>query len=248
MPAARSQPADIASALAWWREAGVDHAYHDEPEAWLRADEAVSPAGAGQAPAPPPVAPAPEPARIGGDRSAWPTDLAQFVQWWREEPSLDGGRVLGRVPPRGEPHAPLMVLVAEPEPEDEANGQLLSGANGRLLDAFLGAAGLAAAPVWRASALPRHTPQADWRSLAEAGLGDVLAHHMRLAGPARVIVFGLNLLPLLGHDPAQRTANLRFVNQEAPSISALFAPDLGHLVQRPGAKAAFWRSWLDWSA
>jgi DNA polymerase len=247
MPAVRSQPADIAAALAWWREAGVDHAYHDKAEPWLKAKEAPQDIERG-GPIPPPAAPPPESPRMGGDPAAWPRDLAGFIPWWLSEPTLDHGMVRGRVPPRGEPHAPLMVLVAEPEAGDEATGQLLSGANGRLLQGFLAAAGLAGSPVWLASALVRHTLLADWGALAESGLGEVVTHHIALARPRQVLVFGRNIPPLLGHDPAQRTADLRLVNQEAPSVSALFAPDLGHLVQRPGAKAAFWRTWLDWTA
>jgi DNA polymerase len=237
----------MAAALAWWREAGVDHAYHDEPQPWLRDEppprtEARAPIAA---PAPAEAAPL---ARIGGDPAAAPADLDAFVQWWLAEPSLDHGMVRARVPPRGTMRAPLMILVAEPEPEDEGSGTLLSGPNGRLLDAFLAAAGLADLPVWRASALVRHTPLADWTELARSGLGDVLARHLALARPRRLIVFGRNLPPLLDHDPTQIAADLRLVNQETASIPTLFAPDLGHLARRPGAKAAFWRNWLDWSA
>lgn len=239
----------MAAALAWWREAGVDRAYHDEPQPWL-ADEPPPQANGRALPVASPMVPEPDPApaaRIGGDPALAPADLPAFVRWWLTEPSLDHGMVRGRVAPRGTMQAPLMILVAEPELEDEATGSLLSGPHGRLLDGFLAAAGLADAPVWRASALVRQTPLADWAALARSGLGDVLSRHLALARPRRLIVFGRNLPPLLNHDPAQITADLPLVNQEAPSIPALFAPDLGHLARRPGAKAAFWRNWLEWS-
>jgi len=250
MPVIPSLPAEMAAALAWWREAGVDHAHHDEPQPWLR-DEPPPHTGAPAPRTAPPAAPTADvapAARIGADLASAPDDLAGFVRWLMVEPSLDDGRVSGRVAPRGTMAAPLMILVAEPEPDDEATGLLLSGPNGRLLDSFLAAAGLADAPVWRASALVRQTPLADWPALAAAGLGDVVGRHLALARPQRLIVFGRNLPPLLNHDPTQIAADLLLVNQEAPSIPALFAPDLGHLAKRPGAKAAFWRNWLEWSA
>lgn len=226
----------------------MDLVFSQEPHGWLAPVKAVQePASRGEphAPHPPIAAPAPAPvARIGGAADRWPRDLASFAEWWLTEPSLDGGAARGRVPPRGLAGAALMVLVAAPEADDADH--LLSGPQGRLLATMLAAMGIAPDQVYIASVLPRHTPLADWGGLAAGGIGAVLGHHVALVAPARIIVFGGNILPLLGHDPAQKTAVLRYFNQEGPSVPLLAAHDLGHLAGRPGAKAAFWWNWLEW--
>ena len=249
MAAAQTSSPEIASLLAWWRAAGVDCAFGEEPKGWLKPLEvkAEAVAAAERVVAPKRevvVEPAPV-VRFGGDAAGWPGELAAFQEWWLAEPALDGGAVRGRVPPRGAAGAKLMVLVGDPEPEDE--GRLLSGPHGRLLGAMLAAMGLGEEVVYLASVLPRHTPLADWAGLAAAGLGEVVRHHVALVRPARLLVFGGGILPLLGHDPAQKPAFLPFVNHEDGSVALLGAPELGLLARRPGAKAAFWRSWLGWN-
>ncbi len=138
-----------------------------------------------------------------------------------------------------------MVLV--PAPEEEDSQILLSGARGRLLANFLSAAGIAGDEVYFASALPRHTPLADWAELGRSGLGAVLLHHLALARPQRVLSFGRDILPLLGHDPAQKPASLREINHHAGSIPVLAERTLDYLLARPAARSGFWQRWLDWT-
>jgi DNA polymerase len=230
----------IAAAQAWWREAGVDLAFHDEPQGWL-ADEAP-PVEVKAAPAR--VAPPPKP-RVGGDPAAWPQDLAAFRRWWLEEPSLDDGGVNPRLAPRGEAGAALMLLVPMPEAGDRDT--LLSGAEGRLLTSLATAMGLAPEQVYLAAALPRHTALPDWERLSADGLGEVLLHHVRLANPRRLLVLGTRILPLLGHDPAQAApavSELAIQDRSVPVLTS-YAPErlLGNARQRAG----LWQRWLDWT-
>ena len=95
---------------------------------------------------------------------------------------------------------------------------------------------------------------ADSRTLADqcnpqqrAWLGAVLLHHVALVAPQRVIAFGSNVLPLLGHAPTQNTATFPQVNHEGFSCPLLGAGDLAMLLERPAAKARFWQNWLDFS-
>lgn len=239
---------DIASALSWWREAGVDCDFSDEAVAWLAEDTAAAPSG--DAPRKPmvPVAAAkpPEPVKIiiGGERENWPQDLVSFQAWWMTEPSLDRGSVAGRVPPRGATGAKLMVLVEQPEVED--NAELLSGPHGKLVLSMLRAMDIAPAEAYFASVLPRNTPLPDWQALAASGLADVLRLHLRIAAPQRIVALGSNIPPLLGHDPAQSAQNLHSFNHEGLTIPMLLdrGPDA---LQRARAKAGFWQRWLDWS-
>ena len=244
-------PRAMAAALDWWRDAGVDCDFQDEPTDWLAQPELPAPAEAGPRPSPAfarpaPADPAPEskaPARqIGGPAASLPRDLAAFTQWWLEEPTLDGGRVADRIAPRGEAGAPVMVLVAEPEAGD--TDRLLSGAQGKLLDAMLSAMGFVAGEAYVASCLPRHTPLADWTGLAQDGLGNVMRHHVSLVAPQRLFVLGGNILPLLGNDLPNSAQRSPEFNHEGLSIPMFAGPDLATMLARPGAKARIWHDWL----
>lgn len=236
---------EIAAAMAWWREAGVDCAFADEPTRWITPPEPEPqpgenrPATPKQFTAPPPP---PRP-RIGGDPALWPQDLAAFRQWWLEEPSLDGGQVARRVPSRGPTNAALMVLVEQPDEEDSE--RLLSGRQGAMLESMLAAMGVAEEAVAVVAIFTRRTPLPDLAGLAEGGLGDLTRHHVHLTAPQRIIVLGSNILPLLGHDPAQSAQSLRSFNHEGRTIPLLAGPALDAMARGP-AKAAFWRKWLEW--
>ncbi len=235
---------DIAAALDWWREAGVDLDFSDDPADWLAPPESAQAAPAIAVPVRP-AAPE-EPAAPTVAQADLPATLADFAAWWLAEPTLDGGRSGGRVPPRGPAGAELMVIVPEPEPDDGA--VLLSGPLGRLLDAMLAAMGLAGDAAYLASALPRHTPMADWADLGRQGIGQVLRHHVGLVRPKRLITFGSNILPLLDHDPAHSSAVLTHFNHEQGNIPLLVARELAALRERPRWKAGLWQGWLEWTA
>lgn len=238
--------ADITGALDWWRAAGVDCDFLDDPHNWLAPPEDAEgeggaarrrPARAAEADAPPPPP--------GFDVAALPAGLEDFRGWWLAEPLLDDGGSGRRIAPAGPAGARLMVVVEEPE-EQDADG-LLSGPQGRLLDAMLAAFGLDRAQAYVASALPRHTPVADWPEMGRRGLGSVLAHHVALVAPERLLVLGGNILPLLGHESPQRPAVLKDFNQQGLSIPMLACRGLPALLRQPHAKAALWKTWLDWT-
>jgi|SRR5579871_3182077 len=243
----------IAGALDWWRDAGVDSTFDDEPRRWLSADP---PAPARTKPGIDAPAGSPAPARERNrapepaappqiDATDWPTDLAAFTDWWMHEPWLDAGRTQGRVPPRGVAGARLMLLVPQPEAEDRET--LLSGPQGRLATAMLSAMGIAPAEAYVASALPRHTPAVDWAEIGMRGLGAVLRHHIRLAAPQRVIALGDTVLPLLGNDPPNITAVETHIAVGQAAIPLLVLRSLEGLLARPAWKADAWRKWLAWT-
>lgn len=230
----------LAAAQAWWRDAGVDYIFNDEPRGWLTDD---TPPPAQPMPPPPPAAP-PKP-RIGGDPDTWPRDLTSFRTWWLEEPSLDSGGLTPRIAPRGEAGAPLMVIV--PMPEDNDDKTLLSGPEGRLIASFVAAMGLDLQATYLAAALPRRTPLPDWEQLRLEGMGEVLLHHVALANPQRLIVLGTRILPLLGHDPAQASpgvSQLTIQGQTIPMLAS-FAPE--RLLENARQREGLWRRWLDWT-
>ncbi|GGD93541.1 hypothetical protein GCM10011515_11650 [Tsuneonella deserti] len=138
-----------------------------------------------------------------------------------------------------------MVLVAMPEEQDRDG--LLSGPHGRLLAGFLRAAGLPGNRVYLASALARHTLLPDWNELASEGLAKLISHHVGLAMPKRLLIFGRNILPLCGHDPAQPPAALTFFNHDGGRVDALAEAGLERLLGNPQLRAGFWKRWLNWT-
>lgn len=242
----RTEPnitAQIAGALDWWRDAGIDCDFTDDPRDWLAKETTPEEALF----TPPTTSAKPETPRIliGGPRESWPRDLEAFRAWWLSEPSLDHGQVSRRVPPRGTAGAQVMVLVAEPEDGD--SDILLSGREGQLLSAILGALGISAEQAYVASALTRPTPLPDWSQLAAEGLGEVLRHHVGLVAPSRLLVLGNGVSSLLGHDPANKTTNLPLINHEGRTLPLLAAMDLAALLARPRAKAGLWQRLLEWT-
>lgn len=234
---------EISAVVAWWRDAGVDCVFQDAPASWIVA-EAKPAAAASPAPVmPKPSVDAPPAPAIAG--AALPTDLEAFRDWWMSAPELDAGRVSGRVPPRGEPGAALMVLVEEPEASDTE--RLLSGPQGRLLDAMLAAMGANAGEVYVASVLPRHMPLPDWAEIAAAGFGAVLARHVSLVAPRRIIALGGNILPLAGNNLPNTQGISREFNHEGTSIPLFAGRGLAALLERPRWKTQLWRDWLDWN-
>lgn len=233
----------LAAAQDWWREAGVDLAFRDEPQAWLAAPQPAEE----QRPIMPVVAKPPPPSEpsIGGDPGGWPQDLASFAQWWLEEPSLDQGGTFPRVVPRGPRGAPLAILV--PMPEEADTDTLLSGPQGRMLTAMTNAVGLTVEEVYFAAALPRHMAVPDWAGLAEAGLGKVLLHHLSLAAPKRLLVLGRDVLPLLGHDPAQSAPAVSEIAIQAGKLPLLASYQPARLLQRAQWRAALWQRLLEWT-
>ena len=170
--------------------------------------------------------------------------MSDFSAWWMAEPALAPAGAV-RVPPSG-PEAPALMVVV-PMPEAQDGDSLLSGPAGRLLDGFLVAAGLSRAEVYCAAALPTRIAAADWAALAEQGLGDLLAHHIALVRPQRVIVFGQNgISTLLRNDSANNPTHLPSFNHDGAIVPALSAYDLEAIVARPALKAGLWNRWLDW--
>jgi DNA polymerase len=247
----------LAATLDWWREAGVDCAFSDDPQRWL-ADEADLAPARGQQPGAqpaerrkvvPPQAPVVQvqKVQIGGNPAVWPQDVEEFARWWLTDPSLDHAPALRRVPPLGRAGAELMVLVPMPEAGDEA--VLLSGRAGALLDAMLAAMGLSRDRAYLAAALPSRNPAPDWAALAEAGMGAVLAHHVRLAAPKKLLVLGKSVVStLLGHAPAKNDATSPAFNHEGGSVPLGASYDLEAMLSKPALKAGVWKQWLEWTA
>lgn len=228
----------IAGALAWWREAGVDADFTAEAQRWLAKPE---PADKAQAPALTEVeAPAPKPSA-----EPLPADLASFAAWWLSDTTDLPGDPSARIAPRGPAGAKAMILVASPERED--TDRLLSGAQGRLLAGICAALGWKADEIYLASALPHHDPLPDWPALAATRLGAIALQHVSLVAPERLLILGTNVLSLIGHDMANKPRFLPDINHEPRKFPVLAELDLAALLAQPRLKGGLWGRLLDWT-
>ncbi len=255
-----SQNGDFASADAleaafdWWREAGVDLDYSDEPSSWLAEPEteqavaAPKPVKRVEEPKQTPIErafeKAPAAGTIGGTPDAWPQDLAKFREWWLSEPSLAPAGPEGRLPPRGVAQSRLMVMVGEPYGDD--GDALLSGSAGQFAGAIMRAMNIAPHEVYLASALPAPATLPEWSELASGGMAAITKHHIALAAPQRVLVFGRGLAPLFGI-PAQQSHEPVGMDIGDNTVPLLLAPDLAELSRSAQRRRNFWNRWLEWT-
>lgn len=236
------------AAFDWWRDAGVDCHFIDDPQDWLahaRAQEEAKAAAPRPLRLEPDVREVAKAPSVADTRAEWPGTLAEFTPWWLAEPKL-APTGLKRHAPTGPQDARLMILV--PMPADDDGDGLLTGRTGRLLDGMLGAMGLRRAETYLASALPARIAMPDWEALRTTGLGDVLLHHVALAAPQKLLILGqTGISTLLGHDLPNMAQNLQPLNHEGTSIPATSAYDLEAMLARPALKAGLWSRWLDWT-
>lgn len=245
----------LEAALDWWREAGVEDEYSDEAIKWLAEPEEKH-AVASPDPKKPPEEPKQTPierafegsaaaAHIGGPVEAYPQTLENFRQWWMSAETLSPLGPERRLPPRGVAGAKLMILV--PEPLEADTEQLLSGAPGRFLSAILAAMGIGEHEAYLASALPAPLSLPDWSDLAVRGLTDVTRHHVTLAAPHQVLVFGRSLAPLFDV-PVERAREPAVVKAGEKTLPLMLAPELAELARSAPRRRNFWNRWLDWTA
>lgn len=247
MDRAPTSPSDaVAAALDWWRIAGVEVPCADDVQAMLADRVETSPTDAPPAAEEAEAQAAEEPLPLlGGDRAQWPEDLAGFAPWWLEEPSLDTGGFHPRIAPRGVAEPALMVLVPMPEADDTET--LLSGAQGRLIANIAAALQLDSDALYWASALPRHMPAPGWEDLRQAGLGQIMQHHIALVRPRRLLVFGASILSLLQNGPAQASPLQGKSTILESGMPTLGGPAPDKLLANARARAMLWRRLLDWT-
>lgn len=224
--------AEAASALEWWRDAGVDMLVDDDPRDWTAREAA--PAVASNASQPVALA-EPEP------EVPLPATLEAFIDWRFGSAAPESGWVEPVVAPTGNPAAPLMVITDFPESEGEVPS-LLSGPAGRLFDRMLAAIGVDRdaiyfAPLCAARPITGSVPRE-----VEERLGELVRHHIALAAPKRLLLLGQTVSrAVIGSDGGLQRGRLQAVNQENGQslMVATFHPRF--LLTRPAAKADAWK-------
>ncbi|KQS04910.1 uracil-DNA glycosylase [Sphingomonas sp. Leaf357] len=224
-----------ASALDWWREAGVDANIDECPRNWLAR------------PAPLPAA---DPNVTIADAvtasGTMPDTLAAF-EAWRVGPETPEAAWHGRaIAAQGDAAANIMIVIDMPEREDGESGVLMSGAAGRLFDRMLAAIGLSRETVYLVPLCNSRPAAGRIAPEIEARLSEILKHHIALAAPKRVLLMGnAPSRALLGMDFLRARGGLRTVNHAAGTVAvdfqgvATFHPRF--LIEQPAKKAEAWK-------
>lgn len=224
--------AAAASALEWWRDAGVDVLVGDDPFDWL---------------APEVAAPAPSPAHAvasdaaGPAAAALPREAAAFLAWRIGAAAPEAGWGMTQVTASGPAEADLMVLVDCPEREDGES--LLGGAAGRLFDRMLAAIGRSRADVHLASVCTARPIAGRMPPELAARLSEIARHHVGLTGARRLLVLGdAASRAILSANVMEARHRLHVLNHDGgkeTEVVASFHPRM--LVERPALKAEAWR-------
>lgn len=219
---------EAASALEWWRDAGVDVLVDEAPRDWLAATPDPAPADSTQATTP--AAPA-----------ALPTEIPAFLAWRTGPDAPEAEWRTPPIAPAGATDSPLMVLVDCPEREDRE--ALLTGPAGRLFDRMLAAIGHSRADIHLAAVATVRPLAGRMPRAIEQRLGEIARHHVALAAPKRLLVLGnAASRAALSTELAEARGGLRALNHtngKTTGVVATYHPRF--LLERPAAKAEAWR-------
>ena len=217
-----------ASALDWWRDAGVDVVVEDAAFNWLA----------------PPPAPVVEARALEPTPAALPDTLVAFAAWRSGDDAPEAGWGGATIAASGPAGAEIMVLADCPEQGDRA--ALMEGDVGRLFDRMLAAIGRTRADVLVASVCTRRpTTGRVPRELLER-LGEIARHHVGLAGPKRVLALGdAASRALLGTSAHESRGRLHALNLNGGiKVDVVASHHPRFLLDRPAAKGEAWRDLL----
>lgn len=224
--------ASIASALEWWRDAGVDCEIDDLPHDWLV-----------RAPAPPVVERLPgQVAETAVAPPTLPATLDEFAAWRLGPAAPEAGWPGQALGTQGDVASGLMIVVDMPDREDDSAGSLLSGNAGALFDRMLAAIGRDRQSIYLAALAVKRPPAG--RVTEEMGqkLEALIRHHLSLARPKRVLVLGnAASRAITGLDVANARASLREVNHGGGTSEVVASFHPRFLLEKPVAKADAWK-------
>jgi DNA polymerase len=220
-----------ASALEWWRDAGVDMLVEDEARDWLARIAPPAQTVEAQAAVAEPVV------------ETLPDTLEAFVAWRLGDTALEAGWHTPRLGPTGPADAQWVLVTDVPEVED--SDVLLSGPAGRLLDKMLAAIGQSRESVyllplaWARPVTGRIAPD------DEAQLLELARHHLTLLDPKRLFLLGQSASRVLAETSGESLTNpIRDVNHFGGNTRAVASFHPRFLLERPAAKSEAWKHLL----
>ena len=222
-----SFPTAAISGLSWWADAGVDTLVDESPRDWLRPKAFEAPAP------PPPIEPADE---------ELPGQLDLFQAWLASSDRLTfAAPSAPRICPAGDPASGLMILADMPSGEDCAAGTLISGEAGRLFERMLAAIGRDRGSIYLAALSCIRSPSGQLNSEAVKSCAALARHHVGLAAPKAVLLFGDSCArALLGLSVAQARGRWHAIATHAGPVKALATISPRQLLESPRLKALAW--------
>ena len=229
----RDFEAGAASAIGWWLDAGVDVIVADEPRDWLRPKVAEPPLET--------KALIPEAARAEADEPL-PDQLELFHEFLRSSDRLPfAAPSAPRVCPAGDPASGLMIMIDMPTAEDCAAGTLLSGDVGRLFDRMLAAIGRDRETIYFAALSCLRSADGRLVDAAEKQCGLLARHHIGLAAPKALLLFGDGASKsLLGLPVMRARGRWHEVETHAGPVRTIATISPRQLINHPAQKAHAW--------
>ncbi|MES2987258.1 MAG: uracil-DNA glycosylase family protein [Pseudomonadota bacterium] len=215
----------LASALEWWRDAGVDTLTNDEPRDWLARPATAAQSAAAEVSA----TAAPE---------ILPTILEDFVAWRMGPAAPEKDWHAPLIAPSGAANAKLVIFSDMPCAEDREG--LMSDATGRLFDRMLAAIGLTRDSVYLGSLAVARPLTGRVPPEQEARLVQLARHHLSLLKPERLLLFGQAAEKLID-GPADGSGDVNLFGCTT-RVVASFHPRF--LLERPAAKSEAWKHLL----
>jgi uracil-DNA glycosylase family 4 len=221
-------PAGAESALIWWTEAGVDTLVDETPRDWLKPKSREAAASARAAPEAP--------------GETLPGQLDLFQAWLASSDRLSfAAPAAPRICPAGDPNSGLMMLADMPSGEDCSAGTLISGEAGRLFDRMLAAIGRDRDSIYLAALSCIRSPSGQLNSEAMKSCAALARHHIGLAAPKAVLLFGdACAKALLGLSVPQARGRWHEIATHAGPVKALATIAPRQLLDSPRLKAMAW--------
>lgn len=225
----------LASALEWWRDAGVETLAEDEPRDWLARPAPAAEFAANGAAGPAAATAAPE--------VPLPDTLDAFIAWRMSEDAPEADWLTPRIAPSGPADADLMILTDIPEADD--TDSLMSGAAGRLLDRMLAAIGKRRDSAHVASLAWARPLTGQLPAEAEAKLIELALHHIALVAPTRLLILGQTANRVLGTTSGSAPGNgIHDINLSGGNTVVVATYHPRFLMERTAAKADAWKHLL----
>jgi DNA polymerase len=217
------------SLVSWWADAGVDTLVGESARDWLNdeptASRPTTPTGAETS-----------------DEETLPAQLDLFRAWLASSEKLPfSAPNTPRVCPAGDPTTGLMIVADMPSGQDCSAGTLMSGEAGALFDNMLKAMGRDRDSVYLTALSCIRSPSGQLNSESAQRCATLARHHIGLAAPKAVLLFGdACAKALLGLPVAQARGRWHEIATHAGPVKALATIGPKQLLDAPRLKALAW--------
>jgi uracil-DNA glycosylase len=221
------------SALAWWREVGVDCAVSEAHFEWLAGDSPK---------AKPKSLPTPtHTKKISIQTGQLPATLAEYSEWLASADIPEAGPPHCRLMPFGPDDARLMILTDFPDIEDVETKNWFSGELASLFDRMLAALGHMRETVYVAALCPGRPAGGMIAASSIEPLAAIARHHIALVKPQQLWLMGsAPSRAVLGFNDAAARGQLHKVNLDGCMVETIATAHPRTFDAQKSMRAAAW--------